>query len=66
MTQTAALEMPRLVLRELHDDDAPAVHAYASDAEVVRYLDWGPNTPEGTARFLTAARAARDAVPRTG
>ncbi len=65
MTQTAALEMPRLVLRELHDDGAPAVHAYASDAEVVRYLDWGPNTPEDTARFLTAARAARDAVPRT-
>jgi ribosomal-protein-alanine N-acetyltransferase len=65
MTQTAALEMPRLVLRELHDDDAPAVHAYASDAEVVRYLDWGPNTPEDTARFLATARAARDAVPRT-
>ena len=46
MTEPVVLETPRLVLRELHDDDVPAIHAYASDAEVVRYLDWGPNTPE--------------------
>lgn len=65
MTAPVALETPRLILRELRDDDAPAVHAYGSDADVVRYLDWGPNTPEDTARFLATARAARDALPRT-
>ena len=65
MTEPVALETSRLVLRELRDDDAPAIHAYASDAEVVRYLDWGPNTPEDTAQFLARARAARAAIPRT-
>jgi RimJ/RimL family protein N-acetyltransferase len=60
-----AIETPRLVLRELGDNDAPAVQAYAGDLEVVRYLDWGPNTPEDTAQFLAVARATRDAVPRT-
>jgi ribosomal-protein-alanine N-acetyltransferase len=60
-----AIETPRLILRELGDKDAPAVQAYAGDIEVVRYLDWGPNTPEDTAQFLAVARAARDALPRT-
>jgi [ribosomal protein S5]-alanine N-acetyltransferase len=60
-----AIETPRLVLRELGDNDAPAVQAYAGNIEVVRYLDWGPSTPEDTVRFLAVARAARDAVPRT-
>jgi RimJ/RimL family protein N-acetyltransferase len=65
MTHAVSLETSRLVLREFSEDDATAVHAYASDAEVVRYLDWGPNTREDTAQFLATARAARDAVPRT-
>jgi RimJ/RimL family protein N-acetyltransferase len=60
-----AIETPRLILREFGDNDADAVHAYARDPEVVRHLDWGPNTPEDTAGFLAVARTARDAVPRT-
>jgi len=65
MTHAVSLETPRLVLREFSEDDATAVHAYASDAEIVRYLDWGPNTHADTARFLATARAAGDAGPRT-
>jgi ribosomal-protein-alanine N-acetyltransferase len=65
MTRDLVLETPRLALRELGVEDAQAVHAYASDPEVVRYLDWGPNTLEDTERFLATARTARDAVPRT-
>ncbi len=65
MTEPVALETPRLALREFRDNDAPAIHAYASDAEVVRYLDWGPNTREDTAQFLAMGRAARAALPRT-
>jgi [ribosomal protein S5]-alanine N-acetyltransferase len=65
MTAHVTLETARLVLREFSDDDAPAVHAYAADPEVVRYLDWGPNAPEETAGFLALARSAREAVPRT-
>jgi RimJ/RimL family protein N-acetyltransferase len=64
-TQFVSLETRRLVLREFADHDAPAVQAYAGDTEVVRHLDWGPNTPEDTAGFLALARAARDASPRT-
>ena len=65
MTQHVVLDTPRLLLREPRDEDAAAIHAYASDAEVVRYLDWGPNTVEETTQLLAMARAARDAVPRT-
>jgi RimJ/RimL family protein N-acetyltransferase len=64
MTPPVSLKTPRLVLREFADDDVAAVQAYAADAEVVRHLDWGPNTPEDTAGFLALARATRDAVPR--
>lgn len=65
MTQHVTLETPRLVLRELGDDDATAIQVYAGDAEVVRYLDWGPNALEDTVRFLATSRTARGAAPRT-
>jgi RimJ/RimL family protein N-acetyltransferase len=65
VTQHVVLDTHRLLLRELRDEDTTAIHAYASDAEVVRYLDWGPNTPEETAQFLALARTTREAVPRT-
>lgn len=56
---------PRLSLREFHADDHAAVHAFAGDAEVTRYTDWGPNSPADTAAFLAAV--VRDAldVPRS-
>jgi ribosomal-protein-alanine N-acetyltransferase len=65
MIYTVALETPRLVLRELHADDVPAIQGYAGDVDVVRHLDWGPNAPEDTAQFLATASAARGVVPRT-
>jgi len=34
----------RLVLRDLEEADWRPVHSYASDSEVVRYMNWGPNT----------------------
>ena len=53
------------MLRDVRESDAGDVHAYASDPQVVRYLDWGPSSIEDTAAFLALARAARDATPRT-
>lgn len=38
------LTTDRLILREFTETDWQAVHEYASDPEVVRYIDWGPNT----------------------
>jgi RimJ/RimL family protein N-acetyltransferase len=60
------LRTPRLLLREFEAGDYDDVHAYATDPEVVRYMEWGPNTPEVTREVL--ARWAADALvwPRPG
>ena len=38
----------RLLLRELRADDHDDMHAYALDPDTVRFMEWGPNTPEVT------------------
>jgi RimJ/RimL family protein N-acetyltransferase len=57
---------PRLTLRELTHSDFDAVHAYASDPEVVRYMPWGPNTREDTLAFLVEAQLLGGRTPRKG
>ena len=52
------LSSERLVLREFRVADARDVHVYASDPEVVRYMDWGPNSLAET-QERTVAKAAR-------
>jgi RimJ/RimL family protein N-acetyltransferase len=71
MTETPTLpplELPirteRMLLRDFRFDDFEAVHAYASDPEVVRYMPWGPNTPDDTREFLTRVIAQSAAQPR--
>lgn len=39
-----------------------AVHTYASDPEVVRYMDWGPNSSAGMEAFVAAAVNPMDGV----
>jgi RimJ/RimL family protein N-acetyltransferase len=58
------LRLPRLRLREWREDDWPQAHEYASDPEVVRYMDWGPNIEEETRAFIRGAVEARQASPR--
>jgi len=41
------------------------VHAYASDPETVRYMDWGPNVESDTKEFLRRAIAYQSSKPRT-
>ena len=65
MSLGVALPTLRLTLRDLRDSDFERVHAYASDLEVLRYLDWGPNSVDDTRSFLALAHAAREASPRT-
>lgn len=38
----------RLLLRPFTEGDFEAVHAYANDDAVIRFMDWGPNTLEET------------------
>lgn len=46
------IETGRLVLRELVESDFEKIHEIKSDPEVVKYLRWGPNSPEQTLRSL--------------
>ncbi len=46
------LRTERLLLRAFAQDDFDAVHAYATDDAVVRFMDWGPNTREHTQAAL--------------
>jgi len=54
----------RLVLRDLEEADCRAVHRYASDPEVIRYMDWGPNTEEETKKFVQRASEGQREQPR--
>lgn len=59
------LATPRLLLREFHGTDHAAVHEFASDPEVVRYTDWGPNDPQDTAAFLREVAEYATRTPRS-
>lgn len=48
----------RLLLRPFNQRDFDAVHAYANDEAVIRYMDWGPNT-------LAETQAALDRFSET-
>lgn len=57
----------RLVLRDFVAEDWQAVHAYASDPEVVRYMPFGPNTQQESRDFIERmladqAEGAREAL----
>lgn len=54
----------RLLLREFRQSDFDDVHAYATQPEVVRYMDWGPNSPDDTQAFLDRSFDAQIRWPR--
>jgi RimJ/RimL family protein N-acetyltransferase len=54
----------RLLLREFRQDDFDDVHAYATQPEVVRFMDWGPNTLDETQAFLDRSFEAQGRWPR--
>jgi RimJ/RimL family protein N-acetyltransferase len=47
-----SIKTDRLLLRRFEEEDWRAVHEYASDPEVVRFMVWGPNTEEETRNFI--------------
>jgi RimJ/RimL family protein N-acetyltransferase len=63
-SDAVVVTMPRLVLREFSDDDFAAVHEHGSDADVVRFLPWGPNTESDTRATRSRAAAFRQEGPR--
>jgi RimJ/RimL family protein N-acetyltransferase len=58
------IETDRLRLRDFREEDWRAVHEYASDPEVVRYLPFGPNTEGETRSFIASAIAYQFEKPR--
>lgn len=52
------------MLRDIHEADWEFVHVYSSDPEVVRFMPWGPNTPEDTKEFIRRSIAAQQEQPR--
>jgi ribosomal-protein-alanine N-acetyltransferase len=58
------LNTTRLSLRDFTRDDVDAVHRYASDPEVTRFLFWGPNTREQTRAFIANCLAEQNKRPR--
>jgi len=56
--------MEHLILREFNEEDWQAVHEYASDPKVVRYVEWGPNTEKETRDFISRAMASYEEAPR--
>ena len=54
----------RLILRPIGLSDVDAVHAYASNPTVTRYMLWGPNTYKETREFVRRVRDNGRAEPR--
>jgi ribosomal-protein-alanine N-acetyltransferase len=55
---------PRLLLREFTEADAQAVHRYASDPEVTRYMTWEPNQLDQTQEYIRQQIELRARDPR--
>jgi RimJ/RimL family protein N-acetyltransferase len=58
------LTTARLLLRPFRAHDHAELHAIAGDPAVVRWMDWGPNTPEQTSIFLGYALESEAERPR--
>lgn len=59
-----SLHTRRLTLRELEDSDFEAVHEYASDPEVSKFMNWGPNSESETRQFLELTKSYWLSNPR--
>ncbi len=60
------IKTKRLVMRDFRITDWSAVHAYASDPEVVRYVEWGPNSERDSKDFVEYAIRLSECEPREG
>jgi len=60
MKHRETLEMERLLLRPLNEDDFDAVHSWAGNPDNTRYMAWGPNTEEQTRECLSSAIPGKD------
>lgn len=58
------IETPRLFLRDFTMDDFDDAHEYAIDEEVVRFMEWGPNSEDDTKEYITRSIEFQHERPR--
>lgn len=58
------LQTERLILRDFVEEDWQLVHDYGADAEVVRYMPFGPNTEQETRSFISTVLESQKEKPR--
>jgi len=63
-TEEFSIVTTRLILREYTLKDFEGVHEYSRDHETVRFMTWGPNTPEDTRNFIQLAITQQSVEPR--
>lgn len=51
-------------MRDFDDSDWRQVHEYASDEQVARYMEWGPNTESESRNFVRLAVGFKREKPR--
>ncbi|MHC5021804.1 MAG: GNAT family N-acetyltransferase, partial [Planctomycetota bacterium] len=54
----------RLVIREFTLDDHAAVQGWATDADVCRFMPWGPNSDQATTAYLERCCGYQSDAPR--
>lgn len=64
MANGFSMETGRLLIRDFVPEDASALHEYASDPEVTRFMLWGPNTEQETHDFLGRVWRMQQEMPR--
>ena len=64
MSLSIPLRTARLTLRDFAPSDFDAIHAYASDPEVTRYMFYGPRTVADTHAYLERMLASQREEPR--
>jgi len=58
------IKTERLILRDFISDDWQAVHEYASDPQVVKHVEWGPNTERDSRQFVQYVMSLNKTGPR--
>jgi [ribosomal protein S5]-alanine N-acetyltransferase len=58
------LHTPRLMIRDFVYEDWKAVHRYASNKEVAKFMVWGPNSEEQSRAFIGRALSMQKQAPR--
>lgn len=64
MPITIPIHTARLTLRDFVASDFDAIHAYASDAAVTRFMFYGPRSTADTQAYLDLMLASQREVPR--